>query len=100
MSLQIQILKDYKDLFPNDTFKDISLKTKIQQTRVFRIFNGAEMKVTELEALEHVIKANQTINSREFISLSQSCLHSLPKSMINELFAQMNFLIKTKTILA
>jgi hypothetical protein len=55
MSLQIKTLNRYRQIFPNDTLREISARTGIQITRVFRLFNGKTMKVGELEALEHVI---------------------------------------------
>jgi hypothetical protein len=55
MSLQIKTLNRYRQIFPNDTLREISARTGIQITRVFRLFNGKTMKVGELEALEQVI---------------------------------------------
>jgi hypothetical protein len=55
MSLQIKTLNRYRQIFPNDTLREISTRTGIQITRVFRLFNGKTMKVGELEALEQVI---------------------------------------------
>ena len=55
MSLQTQTLHRYRQLFPNDTLKEVSTRTGIQITRVFRLFNGKNMKVGELEAFETVI---------------------------------------------
>jgi len=49
MNLQEAILKRYQKKNKNLTIREISLDTKIQATRVFRIMNGAEMKISEYE---------------------------------------------------
>lgn len=55
MKLQQKTLARYRQLFPKDTLREISARTGIQITRVFRLFNGKTMKVGELEAFEAVI---------------------------------------------
>ncbi len=61
MKLQTRVLKQYRLYFPNDTLRDVSARTNIQLTRVFRLFNGKAMKVKELEIFEDLIE--QEINS-------------------------------------
>lgn len=56
MNLQKKSLERYRQLFPNDTLREISARTGIQITRVFRLFNGKAMKVGELEAIEAAIQ--------------------------------------------
>lgn len=55
MTLQKRTLERYRQFFPRDTLKETSLRTGIQITRVFRLFNGKTMKVAELEALEKAV---------------------------------------------
>lgn len=55
MTLQKRTLERYRQFFPQDTLKEISFRTGIQITRVFRLFNGKTMKVIELEALEKAV---------------------------------------------
>lgn len=55
MTLQQKTLQRYRQLFPNETLREISARTGIQITRVFRLFNGKTMKVVELEAFERAI---------------------------------------------
>lgn len=55
MSLQEKTLQRYRQLFPNDTLREVSARTGIQITRVFRLFNGKTMKVGELEAFEKAV---------------------------------------------
>ena len=55
MSLQSRILKEYRQQFPHHTLREISALTGIQLTRVFRLMNGAAMKLEEYELLSEVI---------------------------------------------
>ena len=55
MSLQSKTIQRYRLLFPNETLKEISARTGIQITRVFRLFNGKPMKLREFEAIEKAI---------------------------------------------
>lgn len=64
MKLQNKVLKKYRLYFPNDTLRDVSERTNIQLTRVFRLFNGKPMKVQELEAFETVIE--EKLNTHSF----------------------------------
>ena len=54
-TLEKEIIRRYRQIFPKDTLKNISQKTGIQITRVFRIMNGKPMRVRELESFERVI---------------------------------------------
>lgn len=55
MSLQNKTILRYRQFFPQDTLREISLRTGIQITRVFRLMNGKTMKVGELEAFETAV---------------------------------------------
>jgi hypothetical protein len=55
MTLQEKTLQRYRQLFPNLPLREVSARTGIQITRVFRLFNGKIMKVGELEAFEKAI---------------------------------------------
>ena len=50
MSLQTKILNDFRQRFPTETLREIAALTDIQLTRVFRLMNGAPMKLEEYEA--------------------------------------------------
>lgn len=54
-TLEKEIIRRYRQVFPHDTLKAISEKTGIQITRVFRIMNGKPMKVRELEVFESIL---------------------------------------------
>lgn len=55
MTLQNKTLQRYRQFFPEETLRQISDRTGIQITRVFRLFNGKTMKVGELEAFEKAV---------------------------------------------
>lgn len=91
-TLQNSIIKNYKTYFPNDTLKDISNKTNIQLTRVFRIFNGSEMKLCEYEKLEIVI--DRKISANDFCSVARECFSSLSQGKLDQLYAEMKQFLK------
>lgn len=55
MNYQDKVLNNYQSLFPGAKLRETAEQTGIQLTRVFRIFNGAEMKISEFEAFETVL---------------------------------------------
>ncbi len=55
MTLQNKTIQRYRLFYPQETLREVSARTGIQITRVFRLFNGKPMKVGELEAFEKVI---------------------------------------------
>ncbi len=57
--LQHAIISSYKEKYPTDKLRHISEKTSIQITRVFRILNGSEMKISEYEAFENCLEMDQ-----------------------------------------
>ena len=96
-NIQEQILNEYKNKFPNDGLKEISLKTNIQLTRVFRLFNGSEMKLKEYEAFKNIIVDNK---ESRFASLANTCELSLSQNKLNTLMAYMKLAIKSHELLS
>ena len=56
MELQKTILSQYMLLNQRPTFKKIAADTGLQLTRVFRLFNGASMKLSEYQIFQHKVK--------------------------------------------
>jgi hypothetical protein len=56
MELQKVILGQYMLLNCNPTLKKISADTGIQITRVFRLFNGSTMKLSEYQIFQQKVK--------------------------------------------
>lgn len=59
MSLQTNILKEYRNLFPTETLREISQRSGIQLTRIFRLLNGSSMKLSEYEVFHEIIEKEQ-----------------------------------------
>lgn len=55
-TMQRDTLRLYQKKFPQDTFQDVARKTNIQVTRVFRLFNGLEMKIGEYQKFQDLIE--------------------------------------------
>jgi hypothetical protein len=94
--LQQRIILQYKELYPQDTLKEISLKTNIQITRVFRLFNGSEMKLKEYESFETAI--DEKINNNDFYHKAKECSLILSPQKLKDIYALMNQSIKLKTL--
>lgn len=56
MDLQMTILNQYMLLNNKPTLKQISQDTGIQLTRVFRLFNGSTMKLSEYQVFNRRVK--------------------------------------------
>lgn len=90
--LQTTIIEQYQIHFPNETLKNISHKTGIQLTRVFRLFNGSEMKISEYETFKSILTSRA--NQDEFQDLANECLASLSKTKLELLATQMKHQLK------
>jgi len=55
MNVQLEVLSKFKSLYGDPTYKQISTLSGIQMTRVFRISNGYEMKLSEYLKLKSLI---------------------------------------------
>lgn len=56
MDLQMTILNQYMLLNNKPTLKKISTDTGIQLTRIFRLFNGSTMKLSEYQIFNRKVK--------------------------------------------
>jgi signal recognition particle GTPase len=70
MNMQKNVIKRFKSKYPDLTLKETSSLTGIQMTRIFRIFNGHEMKVSEYEKFQEVIHQSEEVYeaSNEFLT--------------------------------
>ena len=94
MSLQKRTINTYRQLFPNETLREISLKTGIQITRVFRLMNGKTMKVSELEAFDLLI--NQKLASNPLSERLNSLMEEVKMSFGPEEFKKITTFIERK----
>jgi hypothetical protein len=78
MNHQETLLKRFSDNFPNLSFKEMEAITGIQSTRMFRLYNGYEMKLKEYILLEQVMaKKSRTNIDQELLGLTQDLLRTL-----------------------
>ncbi len=84
MNLQKTILGQYILLKSGPTLKEISIDTGIQITRVFRLFNGALMSLSEYQIFQQKIKEDMGLtNSLE--SIAFDCSLKLNSDAIKEI---------------
>lgn len=96
MTLQQKTINRYRQFFPNDTLRETSKRTGIQMTRVFRLFNGMNMKVKELEVFEQVI--NQKIAENPNYSLLIEAMEEASAVLTNEELAKItDYITRKKT---
>ncbi|HXH29915.1 MAG TPA: hypothetical protein VNJ01_03815 [Bacteriovoracaceae bacterium] len=81
-SLQQKTIQRYRQFFPEDTLREISSRTGIQITRVFRLMNGKNMKVGELEAFERAVTV-KTAENPNFAHMS-TVIESASAVLTNE----------------
>ncbi len=84
MDLQKTILKQYMLLNNNPTLKAISKDTGIQTTRVFRLFNGSTMKLSEYQIFQKKVKMAMGLNE-SLESLAFDCSLKFHPSAIKEI---------------
>ena len=87
MSLQKKIIDRYRILFPKDNLRQISERTGIQLTRVYRLLNGKAMKTHEYEAIENVIRESIKVNPNysRFENLFEQASETLTNYEIGEI---------------
>jgi hypothetical protein len=91
-NLQTTLINRYQTAYPTDTLKEISSKTGIQITRVFRLFNGSEMKISEYESFERTLEKNETHS--EFYQLTKRCFSHLNQDRLEYLTTLMKHSLK------
>lgn len=69
------IIEQYRKKFPLETLKETALKTKIHYTRIFRLYRGSPMKLSEYHSFKEIL--NQEIKNQSFIKISKECHYRL-----------------------
>ena len=70
-SIQIELLEKYMSINNNPTLRFITEDTGIQLTRVFRLFNGSEMKLGEY--LKFKDRINGKLTSKSIEDIGEEC---------------------------
>ncbi|MBF0365869.1 MAG: hypothetical protein HQK50_09875 [Oligoflexia bacterium] len=65
-SLQERVLQYYIQVHKNPTIKFMAADTKIQISRLFRILNGHEMKISEFEKFQESIQKKAQLNHEDY----------------------------------
>ena len=100
MSLQLKVLDHYLDLFGRDqTLKQISSHLGIQVTRVFRIFNGYEMKITEFEKFQKALKPTEEKETKSLIKTARQGEEYLSVTLSNKFREKIEMKIRLKQTL-
>lgn len=84
MKTQLNVIKQFMMIFKKPTLNKISTMTGIQLTRVFRIINGSEMKLSEYEIFQEKIDDEVGID-RTLRDLLNNCEHKLSRRGILEI---------------
>jgi len=85
MVLQNLLIKDFRQKHPKMTYRQIGQLTGIQLTRVFRIFNGAPMKLNEWEAFQKLTNPkNESSERQEVMELAEKVISKLSSNGIND----------------
>tara|TARA_Y100000590_G_C14967533_1_gene731145 strand:- start:21 stop:359 length:339 start_codon:yes stop_codon:yes gene_type:complete len=83
-NLQSSIINQYQERYPNHTLKQISQTTGIQITRVFRILNGYDMKLSEYQLFEEAVHGSAD-KRNVFFKLSNLCQTNLSQKKIDQI---------------
>ena len=90
------ILNEFKKAFGDQSYRSISKITGIQNTRVFRIFNGSEMRISEAEVfLSLISKKDLEEFSKVFYKIYLPNIYDGPKKIKSryELKRELNYKI-------
>jgi len=87
MELQKKLLKQYEQTFETPTLRKMSQDSGIQLTRLFRIFNGYQMKITEYEMIrKKVLERKGLVGNIEELAFNCSTKLSLEMNQEIESF--------------
>jgi len=93
--LQKIVWEKYHQLFPNQTLKEIADTTGLNLTRIFRIRQGQEMKLSEFEKIQKIIHASITSKKENQLNqIFQDCINNLSQKSINDLETKMKSLMR------
>lgn len=101
MTMQEAIIKHYKEVNQKLTLREISEDTGIQITRVFRLINGNQMKLSEYEKFDKAIrkKTSPEASFNELVPLANICSHKLTINQILEVIEFMERKLHIKDLM-
>lgn len=85
MSKQIELFKEVRKRFPEDTYKTLSKKFGIQQTRLFRLMSGrCELRASEYFQIKSALE-NDSSEIQGLINFLERHSFSLNRNDCNEI---------------
>jgi len=100
MNLQAKVLENYLNLFGQEqTLKQISAHLGIQVTRVFRIFNGYEMKISEFEKFQNALSPIEEKRAKSLITTARQGEEHLSVILNNKFREKIEMKIRLKKTL-
>lgn len=98
MDAQTTVLNQYMLLFGKPTLKKISEDTGIQLTRIFRLFNGSKMKLSEYQVFSKKVREKMGL-SESLEAIAFECTQKLSPEAIRELEIYLKRKIETWKLL-
>lgn len=99
MNLQTLTLTYVRQAYPGITLREIATQTGLELTRIFRIFKGHEMKLSEYQILNTFIeKKGRKTSVIKLQRLLDESLEVLDDKTINEIFLVLERKIQTAKI--
>lgn len=92
MEIQNALLHKYMDLKDQPTLQVMADETGIQRTRIFRLFNGSEMKLSEYLSFQSAVVEKQG-RDKSLESLFHECEAELSSQSLREISSLMNSLL-------
>ena len=86
--MQKKILRTYIQELGKSTIRELARDSKIQQTRIFRLMNGSEMKISEYLIIKSRIAELMSKNSDLMIN-AENCENTLSYHGLSQLSVQM-----------
>ncbi len=86
MQIQKSLLSTYMEVSNHPTFKKISQETGVQMTRVFRLFNGSSMKLSEYVTFQKLVDQKLGFNNG-LSKLVKECSNQLSPEGLKEVAA-------------
>ena len=97
--MQRSILKQLRMLVGNMSYDELGQLLKINKTRVFRNFNGHEMKLSEYEAIVLMIERLSGKSNESFYQTSRKALEGLSRESLVEIEVFMKRKLSLKSLI-
>ncbi|MCP4914200.1 MAG: hypothetical protein GY909_13895 [Oligoflexia bacterium] len=75
MTMQENLIKEFRDTFTRMTLNELTNLCDIERTRLFRIFNGYEMKISEYEKIKACL-TTELGNESSLERVASDCVNS------------------------